>query len=62
MSDEWLRALVDGIGDESAARAVKLVGDGLYYNALFGALEGQARTPAPDDALLAVVDRITAID
>ncbi len=61
ISADWLSALVDAIGDESAARAVKLVGDGLYYNALFGAMQGQPHTP-PDDALLAVVDRITALD
>jgi len=61
VSENWLQALVDGIGDQSAARAVKLVGDGLYYNALFGALEGRHHS-APDDALLAVVDRITGTD
>jgi AcrR family transcriptional regulator len=57
VSEAWLRVLIDGLGDANTARAVKLIGDGLYYNALFGALAGQ-HTP-PDDQLLAVIDRIT---
>jgi AcrR family transcriptional regulator len=58
-SDEWLAILHDVLGDLEVARAVKLIGDGLYYNALNRALGGQ---PAPADAcegLLEVVDRIT---
>jgi AcrR family transcriptional regulator len=61
VSNDWLQALFEGLEDLNAARVVKLVGDGLYYNALFGALGGQQHNP-PDDALLAVIDRITRGD
>jgi AcrR family transcriptional regulator len=61
VSNAWLQALVEGIGDLDAARAVKLAGDGLYYNALFGALGGHQQAP-PDEGLLGVIDRITRGD
>ncbi|MDH6197865.1 AcrR family transcriptional regulator [Mycobacterium frederiksbergense] len=61
VSDDWLHVLHDTLGDLDVARAVKLIGDGLYYSALHRALGGHllAKTDQ-DDGLLAVIDRITA--
>jgi hypothetical protein len=38
---------------------VKLIGDGLYYNALNRALGGQPEPLEADEGILGVVDRIT---
>lgn len=57
-SEHWLRVLHEALGDLDAARAIKLMGDGLYFNALHSALGGRPQTTAADDGLLAVVDRI----
>ncbi|KGI66409.1 TetR/AcrR family transcriptional regulator [Mycolicibacterium rufum] len=57
---EWLTILHDAIGDLDTARAVKLIGDGLYYNALHRALGGQPAPSAADEGLLAVIDRMIA--
>ena len=54
-----VRALIQGTGPETRARAVKLIGDGLYYNALNRALSGHPTTVDADEGLLEVVDRIT---
>lgn len=32
---DWIALLTDEVGDEATARAIVLMGDGLYYNALF---------------------------
>lgn len=61
VSADWLNALHDALGDIDVARAVKLIGDGLYYSALHRALGGHLDRAADDDGLLAVIDRITAI-
>lgn len=58
-SAEWLSILHDALGDLDTARAIKLMGDGLYYNALHRALGGFPDTTEADEGLLAVVDRIT---
>jgi AcrR family transcriptional regulator len=58
-SSGWLTVLHDALGDLGVARAVKLIGDGLYYNALNRALSGHPMPEAADEALLEVVDRIT---
>lgn len=58
-SADWLDVLHDALGDLDVARAVKLMGDGLYYSALHRALGGHV-VEADDDGLLAVIDRITA--
>jgi AcrR family transcriptional regulator len=58
-SDSWLAILHDVLGDLDSARAVKLIGDGLYYNALNRALGGQPVPTGADEGLLEVVDRIT---
>jgi AcrR family transcriptional regulator len=58
VSNDWLQTLADGLGNLNTARVVKLIGDGLYYNALLGALGGQPHS-SPDDALLAVIDQLT---
>src|SRR3954447_24115640 len=57
-SNDWLAILHDALGDLDVARAVKLIGDGLYYNALNRALGGQPLPAAADEGLLAVVDQI----
>ena len=59
-SDAWLGILHDALGDLDVARAVKLIGDGLYYNALNRAAGGHPATAEADEGLLEVVDRIIA--
>ncbi|MBX7449329.1 TetR/AcrR family transcriptional regulator [Mycolicibacterium sp. 3033] len=59
-AQEWLSILHEAIGDLDTARAVKLIGDGLYYNALHRALGGQLTPSAADEGLLAVIDRMVA--
>jgi hypothetical protein len=58
-SSGWLAVLYDALGDLDVARAVKLIGDGLYYNALNRALSGHPTPVDADEGLLEVVDRIT---
>jgi AcrR family transcriptional regulator len=58
-SDAWLAILHEALGDLDVARAVKLIGDGLYYNALNGAAGGLPAPTEADQGLLDVVDRIT---
>ncbi|MGV0782151.1 TetR/AcrR family transcriptional regulator [Mycolicibacterium peregrinum] len=60
VSADWLNLLHDALGDLDVARAVKLIGDGLYYSALHRALGGHVTEAEPDDGLLAIIDRITA--
>jgi AcrR family transcriptional regulator len=60
VSADWLNVLHETLGDRDVARAVKLIGDGLYYSALHRALGGHLATTDQDDGLLAVIDRITA--
>lgn len=60
VSANWLNLLHDALGDLDVARAVKLIGDGLYYSALHRALGGHPVQAQPDDGLLAIIDRITA--
>lgn len=60
VSANWLNVLHDALGDLDVARAVKLIGDGLYYSALHRALGGHAVQAQQDDGLLAIIDRITA--
>ncbi|WP_312349857.1 helix-turn-helix domain-containing protein [Actinomyces sp.] len=47
-SELWLSVLVDAIGDADVARAVKLVGDGLYYEALLSDPEVGTDVDRPD--------------
>lgn len=58
-SSEWLNILHAALGSLDVARAVKLIGDGLYYNALHSVLGGHPVRTRADEGLLAVVDRIT---
>lgn len=61
IQERWLDALEQQLGDRTTARAVKLLGDGLYYDAAFFASAGSGRTTPGDlDELLAVVDLIVA--
>lgn len=59
LQDAWMASLVEQVGDPAVARAVMLMGDGLYYNA---ALAGAAATvgDAEVEQLLAVVQRLVA--
>jgi AcrR family transcriptional regulator len=59
-SNEWLTILHEALGSLELARAVKLIGDGLYYNALHSALGGHPIATDADEGLLRVVDRIVA--
>ncbi|TGD84305.1 TetR/AcrR family transcriptional regulator [Mycolicibacterium sp. CH28] len=58
ISDQWLSVLHDALGDRDIARTVKLIGDGLYHNALFSALGGRRARAELDEGLLAVIDRL----
>ena len=60
VSANWLNLLHETLGDLDVARAVKLIGDGLYYSALHRALGGHATEAQQDNGLLAIIDRITA--
>jgi len=57
-SEQWLHVLQEALGDYDVAMAVKLMGDGLYYNALHSALGGHPQETAADDGLLSVIDRL----
>ncbi|THJ68640.1 TetR family transcriptional regulator [Arthrobacter echini] len=59
IQDRWLDALEAELGNRTTALAVKLLGDGLYYDAAFFASAGSARTAAGEiGALLDVVDLV----
>lgn len=59
LEDAWLGALIKQLESRAVARAVKLMGDGLYYDAAFFAGDAKKRQPAGDMAeLLALVDVI----
>ncbi|MFJ6000572.1 TetR family transcriptional regulator [Arthrobacter sp. NPDC092385] len=61
IQDRWLDALEHQLGDRTTARAIKLLGDGLYYDAAFFAAAGSERTSRAEiDELLDVVDLIVA--
>ncbi len=61
IQERWLDALEVQLGDRTTARAVKLLGDGLYYDAAFFASAGSGRTGRQDiEDLLDVVDLIVA--
>ena len=61
----WLEILAEALDDVDAAHAVKLMGDGLYFDAVFGnaaALAEAARARPANDAelegLFRIIDRI----
>ncbi|MEC5201052.1 AcrR family transcriptional regulator [Arthrobacter sp. PL16] len=61
IQERWLDALEAQLGDRTTARAVKLLGDGLYYDAAFFASAGSGRTSSREiDDLLDIVDLIVA--
>ncbi|WP_051476747.1 TetR family transcriptional regulator [Arthrobacter sp. Br18] len=61
IQDLWLAALENGLGNRTAAQAVKLLGDGMYYDAAFFSGDGSPRHSAADlKELLDVVDLIVA--
>lgn len=59
ISAQWLNALHETLGDLDVARAIKLIGDGLYHNAMSNTLGGQHRPAEVDEGLLAVIDRLS---
>ncbi|QIS41566.1 TetR/AcrR family transcriptional regulator [Clavibacter capsici] len=62
LQDEWAAVILEAVGDPAVARAVLLIGDGLYYNsALQPWLGGSA--PADDalDELIHVVDDLVRL-
>ncbi|WDF33191.1 TetR family transcriptional regulator [Arthrobacter agilis] len=61
IQERWLDALEAQLGDRTTARAVKLLGDGLYYDAAFFASAGSGRGGEEETArLLDVVDLIVS--
>ena len=55
----WLSTLEDRLGSRTAAMAVKLLGDGLYYDAAFFSGDGTSgRTESDLEQILSVVDLI----
>jgi AcrR family transcriptional regulator len=62
LQDQWAAVILEAVGDPAVARAVLLIGDGLYYNsALQPWLGGSA--PADDalDELIRVVDDLVRL-
>ena len=57
MQQGWLDALTEEVRDPAVARAIILLGDGLYYRAAFGGKVLAASTEEMDD-LLGIVRRI----
>lgn len=61
IQEHWLAVLAEQLGSRIAARAVKLLGDGLYYDAAFFASTSSGRAgPQEISELLDVVDLIVA--
>ncbi len=61
IQERWLDALDAQLGDRTTAHAVKLLGDGLYYDAAFFASAGTGRTSGAEiEELLGVVDLIVS--
>ncbi len=59
IQEQWLGALEAELGSRAVARAVKLLGDGLYYDAAFFAGAGSERQSGEDlQEVLAIVDLI----
>ncbi len=52
---DWVDLVREEIGDEATARAIVLMGDGLYYNAMF-----QDAPPRDVDGLLRIVEVLRA--
>lgn len=59
ISEQWLDTLDEALGDRDAARAIKLIGDGLYHNAMSSTLGGQHPQAEVDEGLLGVIDRLS---
>jgi AcrR family transcriptional regulator len=59
IQEQWLGALEEELGSRAVARAVKLLGDGLYYDAAFFAGAGSERQSGDElKDVLAIVDLI----
>ncbi|WP_080796274.1 TetR/AcrR family transcriptional regulator [Corynebacterium pacaense] len=60
----WFRLILAEVGDEPVARAIMLIGDGLYYNALLtGGLDMGAAAVEPGRIreLIGVVDKLKSL-
>ncbi len=57
-SQQWLQLLEDQIDDPSIALAVKLLGDGLYYQAVFADWDPDSSYLPEASGLLEVVDEL----
>ena len=62
LQDEWAAVILEAVGDPAVARAVLLIGDGLYYNsALQPWLGGSAPADEALDELIRVVDDLVRL-
>ncbi|KZC93674.1 MULTISPECIES: TetR/AcrR family transcriptional regulator [Clavibacter] len=62
LQDEWAAVILEAVGDPAVARAVLLIGDGLYYNsALQPWLGGSAPADSALDELIRVVDDLVRL-
>ncbi|QIK71995.1 hypothetical protein G7070_06605 [Propioniciclava coleopterorum] len=59
IQQRWLALIRAEVGADGVAAAIMLLGDGMYYNAVFGG-EGFASPARNMDALLAVVRDLIA--
>jgi len=62
LQEEWAAVILEAVGDPAVARAVLLIGDGLYYNsALQPWLGGSAPADSALDELIRVVDDLVRL-
>ncbi|MFT7710233.1 TetR/AcrR family transcriptional regulator [Clavibacter tessellarius] len=62
LQEEWAAVILEAVGDTAVARAVLLIGDGLYYNsALQPWLGGSAPADSALDELIRVVDDLVRL-
>lgn len=65
MQSRWLSLIEDEVGDPAIARAILLMGDGLYYNASLGAegfeISAGSRRAERMDELLRVVEQLKGL-
>jgi AcrR family transcriptional regulator len=62
LQEQWATVILEAVGDPAVARAVLLIGDGLYYNsALQPWIGGSAPADASLDELIRVVDDLVRL-
>ena len=57
----WLALIRAEVGDDAVARAIMLIGDGLYFNAVFGGEGLDSPAGTVDDLLVVVADLIAGV-